>query len=685
MMKSLCSCLHVRRKTLFLWFLGLIVLMVIVGAISRIYQFWDKDPDRGATVVKQDIFGDSFTKVKYLEQGWQPSESLWFYTTTQGSDLLPYDFFLVLEQAGKREPFRSDDNINAYRYLPQKATFSNPDALPVGFVKDTYKGKQYVGLTCAACHTGQLNYKGTGMRIDGGPAGADMTGFITGLSKALYTAQEDPEVRKRFVQNVLALGNFKDEKAVLDDLKKYSQRINTYSVINRSPTEYGYARLDAFGRIYNRVLEHAMSARQLRTILQDTFTPEELESVMKDAENVLSSNQRDHIVDRISELLTVKQQLRLRNQIFNPPDAPVSYPFLWDIPQHDYVQWNGLASNGGLGPVGRNTGEVIGVFGTLDWREEPGFSLSSLIGGWGLSKTHINFESSVNVRNLRRIEQQLSSLHSPDWPEDVLPPIDKERRLRGRHLFTTYCASCHSEIQRDDPDRRIVASMSRVSSVGTDPKMASNGAKYVGWSGITRNQYVSTDVGNVLIDQRAPAAVILTKATLNVVATPDPDKFFLQRWYEWAYDLVFAFFNNEIQPSMKGGGYDPDTTASPFASIMAYKARSLNGIWATGPYLHNGSVPTLYDLLLPKRRPGDPANGEYRPDKFQVGAREFDPVKVGPVSTGYKGFTYDTAVKGNSNAGHEYAAGRTPQPNGETPPPMTKEQRLDLVEYLKSL
>ncbi len=55
---------------------------------------------------------------------------------------------------------------------------------------------------------------------------------------------------------------------------------------------------------------------------------------------------------------------------------------------------------------------------------------------------------------------------------------------------------------------------------------------------------------------------------------------------------------------------------------LGYIARPLNGIWATAPYLHNGSVPTLYDLLLP---------AEQRPRTFYTGSNEFDPVKVGYV------------------------------------------------------
>lgn len=87
---------------------------------------------------------------------------------------------------------------------------------------------------------------------------------------------------------------------------------------------------------------------------------------------------------------------------------------------------------------------------------------------------------------------------------------------------------------------------------------------------------------------------------------------------------------------------DPAGAAPDPARLMVYKARPLNGVWATAPFLHNGSVPTLYDLLLPPDR---------RPKEFTVGR----------------------PVPGNGNAGHEYGTR------------LTDAERWQLVEYLKSL
>src|SRR5580704_9890234 len=687
------------RKHLLFLLVFMTLAMIVTTAISKLYQFWDVGSNswidrfwgsgwhfqRGAATVAQDQFGDQFSSVRYLWQGWKPADSMWFYNTTQGSDLLPYDFFMVLEKPGTSELFRSNENLNYYRYLPQTATLSNPDALPVGFVKDTYKHKDYLGFTCAACHTAQLNYNGIGIRIDGGPAGTDMDTFLQNLATAVWAARTDAGgVRARFVKNVMDRGNYASEKDVIDDLQKYAQRLSMYNIDNHSETRYGYSRLDAFGRIFNRVLEHIITQDELKhqlnlavgdLVKDGTLTQADVDSIVPQQRKggVLSDAQRAHLVLRLSQVLPLKAQLKLNQRIFNRPDAPVSYPFLWDIPQHDYVQWDGLAANAGLGPIGRNAGEAIGVFGTLDWAEKPGTSLSSFISGQGIRATHISFNSSINVHNLRLIESRLESLQSPPWP-DMFPPIDPARKTRGERLFTIYCEACHTRIKRDDPKRRIVAHMSRLSDIGTDPKMADNAAKYIGFSGILRNEYVDAGPGKVLINEKAPVAALLTEATLSVVATPE-DKNFLRRGYQWVYDLAAGFFSNQIKPSLKQGNYNPDTTAEPFASLYSYKARSLNGIWATAPYLHNGSVPTLYDLLLPKRGPKDPTTGgPFRPDTFEVGSREFDPVRVGLKSSGFpNGFVFNASHEGNSNAGHNYGTN------------LSDDDRWDLVEYLKSL
>ena len=131
--------------------------MLIALTVGKTYQNWDDHPARGAIAIENGAFGESYTTPIYLEQGWSEEDSLWFYNTTQGSALIPYDFFIALEEEGSQTLLRSNKNIDKYRYLPQEPTFFNPDGLPVGFTKETYERKDYMGYTCAACHTGQVN------------------------------------------------------------------------------------------------------------------------------------------------------------------------------------------------------------------------------------------------------------------------------------------------------------------------------------------------------------------------------------------------------------------------------------------------------------------------------------------------------------------------------------------------
>jgi hypothetical protein len=105
-----------------------------------------------------------------------------------------------------------------------------------------------------------------------------------------------------------------------------------------------------------------------------------------------------------------------------------------------------------------------------------------------------------------------------------------------------------------------------------------------------------------------------------------------------------------------------------FQDVDGYVAVLLDGIWLRGPYLHNGSVPTLRDLL---KRP------EERPEIFHRGYDLLDPSNVGFVSEGAVaekiGFRYDTRVPGNGNQGHLYGT--------ELP----EEQKQALLEFLKTL
>ena len=105
-----------------------------------------------------------------------------------------------------------------------------------------------------------------------------------------------------------------------------------------------------------------------------------------------------------------------------------------------------------------------------------------------------------------------------------------------------------------------------------------------------------------------------------------------------------------------------------FRSSNGYLSPPLDGLWLRAPYLHNGSVPNLTQLLEPPER---------RSKVFYRGYDVYDQQNVGFISVGpgaeREGFRYDTTVVGNGNGGHTYGT--------ELP----ADQKKALIEYLKTL
>lgn len=125
------------------------------------------------------------------------------------------------------------------------------------------------------------------------------------------------------------------------------------------------------------------------------------------------------------------------------------------------------------------------------------------------------------------------------------------------------------------------------------------------------------------------------------------------------FDQKQADLNNKWLASLKVKGYAPAPNA--YRATGKYRAPELDAAWARSPYLHNGSVRTIWDLLTP------PAQ---RPRTFRRGSRIFDVKALGFLDEGT--FILDTTIPGNSNAGHDYGTY------------LKDDDKRDLIEYLKT-
>jgi hypothetical protein len=550
----------------------------------------------------------------FLGQNWSLADRQWFYTTPQGSQLIHYTWFKALERPDTPDLFVSD-SLARFGYLPNAVSAANPDGLPVGFVRDREGQELWLGMTCAACHTGQINYQGSTLRIDGAPANADLYALLAELGQSLTKTEGDSAKFDRFAARVIGTGGTSQQKARLRlALEQYSSKFTAFVQDSTPDVSWGPARADAFGMIFNRV-----SSIDLK----------------------ISANSEK-------------------------PNAPVSYPFLWDTSWHDWVQWNASAANGSVVErLARNVGEALGVFARIKLEKPRGLRRY--------------YPSSVKRFNQIALEERVSRLRSPRWPVSILGQIDALKAAQGKELYRTHCVSCHPVIDRDQPNQKIKVWRSLVSEVGTDPEMATASLTRDADTGSLQGVPRSMWFGDPL-KKREPVFNLVINAVTGAILSPIPDALADKVLHEPPPDprsaLRSALYLGVVRSQPKTAaeavvdkqlrlGIKSFASKTATAGPAYYKARPLDGIWATAPYLHNGSVPSLYQLLLPV---------EQRDASFYVGSREFDPNNVGfdtgPVDGGFR---FDTSLPGNHNTGHLYGTD------------LSDDERRQLVEYLKTL
>jgi hypothetical protein len=331
-------------------------------------------------------------------------------------------------------------------------------------------------------------------------------------------------------------------------------------------------------------------------------------------------------------------------------NAPVDYPQLWDMWTFNWVQWNGSAQQ----PMARNIGESLGVGATLSFFDASGQPL----------KGDERYPSSVRLRDLHHIEQTLQRLKPPAWPEALLGAVDKPLAAKGRELFSENCAGCHIPRSVESDGRWVQhLKMLPVDVIGTDPGAANN-------------------IADHRFDLSALQWDVTELKQLDVHLQPTPTEPLDLSKLSSAKGLAYitAFVGNRAyrdakiptaeQPAMNGFGLPIGVR-----ELRAYKARPLAGVWATAPFLHNGSVPSIYQLLSPQ---------DERATTFYKGTFEYDPQHLGYRTEAFTdGFVFDTRITGNHNSGHEFRAGQ--RGNGVIGRLLLPEERWALLEYLKVL
>lgn len=570
-----------------------------------------------------------------LDVGLTADESVAWRTTPEGSDLVPVDILRALIDTQSGKPF--SEALDRFGFLPSAAGPGNPYALPVGWTIDvpdySLLEVDYAGINCAACHTAEIAHGGRAMRVDGGSNMADIEAFALAVETSVIALLENPIEAFAFVVRLLSLEPPPGARPAATFAEKVPAETRAYlQAVAASPDK----RSDqALGEAVARVLrDEDPPAESPEAALLAVGSLSAEDSALA-AETVVEQSPEEknerHVVELIRFLRKYFRLLKnraeyaalalhafksstvagpgrddpwniIRNLLFLTPTKLNSPVSIPDLFHGGDFAW--YHSDGNTNSVGqRNVAQAVALGAYVD------------------PETN---ESTLLTRNVWALEDLMRKLEPPVWPAEefgAAGAIDAAAVARGAAIFArkmpgpagyVSCADCHSSL--DGP-------LFPLEVAGTD-----------------RN--------------RAESFLL-----------PQGGKPFSQAIFE-TVSKIELFTNRKAgitpEEARKHEYHDPPE----WRETGKYLARRLDGVWVTAPYLHNGSVPTLYDLLLP------PAS---RPATFPLGHREYDLEKVGyrtdvvnPV------FVFDVTGDGNSNAGHELGT------------QLSESERWDLVEFLKT-
>lgn len=482
---------------------------------------------------------------------------------------------------------------------------STPLGLPVGFTVANTTTGETLGMTCAACHTRQISVQGKSYRVDGGPAIVDFQSFLSDLH--------------------LAMGKLLSDPATFDNF--------SHAILGPSPTAAEIAALREDIQDWYLPFHTIMD----RGLPPQAWGPGRLDAVSM-------------IFNRLSGLDLGPPPTYIIEDNIKRADAPVRYPFLWNAYRQDHTQWPGFADNGNdLLGLGRNVGEVTGVFASYHPKKDAG------------RLTGINFigENSTNFSGLTALENLIKKIGPPKW----IWPVNAALVAEGSTLFAQNCSKgCHEvktgSIPSLNPFYKTWATPVR--NVGTDTHEWSILDRKVD-PGVLTGVYI-LGLNEPLKNPDAPINVLSLSVVGSIiqhtlpVALPD----------DFAEQITRAgtVFTPETE-SLKGAFRYGKKAAAP----GSYESRVLRGIWATAPYLHNGSVPTLAELL---KVPAD------RVAAFKIGpAYDLDNVGLAVEQTAFTQVLQTTDCtqldSGNSRCGHDFGTKLLPN------------QKQALLEYLKTL
>lgn len=601
------------------------------------------------------------------QSGLTPAEQQEFFHTPEGSETVPLAWMQALH---------NPDGSLFMQNLGRFGLLTDPDKkqhLPIGLTVARTRDLNFmkldmVGVNCAACHTGEFHYKGTAVRVIGAPGRFDLIRFYSELSQAIDYTLHDWGRAYQFLRDINSIPaaavtastsahpnplnsvhmsgsvDFLNDEiaipssslptaslppdestAILAGLRAVLEDESTRTPDD--PTKTFERAPDADSRTNNsNSIPDLSNLKRLTSMVADVQIRDEPFSLSTSTTHytaaIGSHSSSGNIFDRVR--ITFRLLFARAAFLYNRKDGDGSLPpgsgriDAFDNARNELFPNFKIAANS---PVSYPHLWGLNFAQWLHWDGNTNSVMERNLGqalGLGAIFEDGGYHSTLRPRDIGRLEDLARKIKSPVWPA-CFGGIDKEKARKGERIYQQNCAGCHAATINGSP------SFFEDPNVATDPYRASNFDKPLG-------------------AQKFSDAIASTLSAIKKTAYADDN----------IGDAEQQTLNHKVVPIWRDTGH--------------YFARPLTGVWATAPYLHNNSVPTLSDLLLPAdQRPKHfTLHTEYEPHLIGI---SYDTVQV-------NGGTFDTTIQCNSNEGHTGKAYGTE---------LSKDERNWLLEYLKTI
>ncbi len=541
-----------------------------------------------------------------------------WYHLTEGGEIFPYFALSALRVtvSGQTVPFMSAASLAQYGFLPDSPGASNPYGLPVGMTLARAPDTQLIsiGFNCSACHTGSATAAGSdGAMHTVRLEGAPAHVDILGFSRGAIAA---------FASNVGANASIWDQTA-------YAARALAEAVHEATDSSGEVQLLWTRAKMVFALITHAGDAASgdVTDVIDAFAVPAEQKQLLLARygyfATTLSSQGAAGTADgpgRADPYGEGANNLFAQYGYHVPPSSPLRYQPLFDLGSLRTYSYTSNTTS----ILFRNSLQALATGAISDFAASP--PVTSVVFG-----------------SLVTLEQYLDAIPAPAWPTSF-PAPDGTLTARGQAIYQATCASCHSPALDAtglyDP---VVA------DVGTDPSLIT---RYL--AAVNVGPPIGSGTLSALLTPvvRQLDQAYCTSAKLSPTACLQLDD---------VYDATLNPAGRRAAPSL-------------FPTATGYQAKPVAGMWAMAPFLHNGSVPTIADLLSPAAQ---------RPTTFAVGHSGYDTARLGlltypsldaTATAAGATFLYDTSQPGNSNVGHEGAQFGTT---------LSADDKAALLEYLK--